>query len=85
VWLGIGVTGQALFACRFLVQWIATESMGECTVPRLFWQLSVIATMLQSACFLQRGEWIFATGSLAVLFVYFRNLSLTNAQPMEAR
>lgn len=85
LWLWIGVAGQALFACRFLVQWIATERMGECTVPRLFWQLSVIATILQSACFLQRGEWIFATGSFAVLFVYFRNLSLTNAQPLEAR
>lgn len=85
VWLGFGLLGQVLFAGRFLIQWIATERQGECTVPVLFWQLSVVATVLQSACFLQRGEWVFATGSVAVLFIYFRNLSMIKAQTLEAR
>ena len=83
IWLGFGLVGQALFACRFLIQWIATERKGECTVPRIFWQLSVVATVLQSACFVQRGEWIFAAGSLAVMFIYFRNLSMIKAQALE--
>lgn len=82
-WLGLGLVGQLLFAGRFLIQWIATERRGECTVPRLFWQLSVVATLLQAACFVQRGEWIFAAGSSAVLFVYFRNLSLLNVHALD--
>ncbi len=82
-WLVLGLAGQVLFAGRFLIQWIATERKGECTVPRIFWQLSVVATVLQAACFVQRGEWVFAAGSSAVLFVYFRNLSLLNVNALE--
>lgn len=84
LWLGIGVIGQVLFACRFLVQWIATERNGECTVPTAFWHLSVVATVLQCACFVQRGEWIFAAGSTAVIFIYLRNLSLQKNPAVEA-
>jgi len=83
LWLALGLVGQLLFAGRFLIQWIATERKGECTVPRIFWQLSIVATVLQAACFLQRGEWVFAVGSSAVMFVYFRNLSLFNVNALE--
>lgn len=84
LWLGIGVIGQILFACRFLVQWIATERNRACTVPVAFWYLSVVATALQIACFVQRAEWIFAVGSAAVILIYFRNLSLLRDQIEEA-
>lgn len=84
LWLGIGVIGQLLFACRFLVQWIATERNRACTVPVAFWHLSVIATVLQTACFVQRTEWIFAVGSTAVILIYLRNLCLLKSQPQKA-
>ena len=84
LWLGIGVIGQILFACRFLVQWIATERNRACTVPVAFWYLSVVATVLQTSCFVQRTEWIFAVGSAAVILIYLRNLSLLKNQPQEA-
>lgn len=77
IWLAVGVAGQALFAARSLVQWIATEREGDCVVPRSFWRISIVATVLQAACYLQRVEWVFAVGSLAVLVVYLRNLSLS--------
>ena len=41
VFLTIGFTGQALFASRFLVQWIYSERMGKSTIPILFWYLSI--------------------------------------------
>ncbi len=84
LWLGIGVIGQILFACRFLIQWIATERNRACTVPVTFWHLSLVATALQIACFVQRAEWIFAVGSAAVILIYFRNLSLLKNQAQEA-
>ena len=84
LWLGVGVIGQILFACRFLVQWVATERNCASTVPVAFWYLSVVATVLQIACFVQRAEWIFAVGSAAVILIYFRNLSLLSNQTQKA-
>lgn len=76
VWLLLGLAGQVLFSCRFLIQWIATERRGESVIPAAFWYLSVVASALQLACFVQRGEWIFATGMALTLFIYGRNIAL---------
>lgn len=73
-WLGVGVVGQILFAGRFLVQWIATETRRKSVVPTAFWYLSVAAAALQAGCFFQRGEWIFAAGMVATILIYLRNL-----------
>lgn len=78
-WLALGVAGQALFAGRFLIQWIASERRGESTVPPIFWYLSVIASALQAACFLQRGEWLFLAGTTLTLLIYLRNIMLLNS------
>jgi lipid-A-disaccharide synthase-like uncharacterized protein len=37
----LGVFAQALFAGRFLVQWLCSEWRQQSTVPLLFWQLSL--------------------------------------------
>ncbi len=74
LWLGIGVAGQALFAARFLVQWLATERARRSVVPPSFWYLSLGASVLQAAAFLQRGEWIFGVGMLATVLIYLRNI-----------
>lgn len=74
VWLAIGVTGQALFALRFIIQWIATEMSGRSVVPTIFWHLSIVAATLQIACFIQRAEWVFAIGMSATIGIYARNL-----------
>lgn len=73
-WLGIGVLGQAMFAARFLVQWLATERARRSVVPKSFWYLSLGASVLQSAAFLQRGEYIFGVGMLATVLIYLRNI-----------
>lgn len=80
-WLGIGVLGQALFAARFLVQWIATERQKSSVVPPAFWYLSVAAASLQSASFLQRREWIFGVGMAATLLIYIRNIWFIQQTP----
>lgn len=74
LWLGVGVAGQALFAARFLVQWLATERARRSVVPPSFWYLSLGASVLQAAAFLQRGEWIFGVGMLATVLIYLRNI-----------
>ena len=75
-WLGIGLVGQVLFSCRFLIQWVASERRGESVVPPVFWYLSVVASTLQAACFFQRHEWLFMIGMVASTFIYLRNIVL---------
>ena len=84
LWLALGLVGQALFATRFLIQWIATERRRMSFVPTVFWQISLIAAALQAASFLQRAEWIFGIGSLATLVIYARNLWFIRLHPKQA-
>lgn len=83
VWVAVGTVGQALFAARFLVQWIATEIKRRSVVPPAFWYLSIAAATLQMACFAQRSEWIFVAGMAATLLIYGRNIWLLRIQEPE--
>ena len=74
LWIGMGVVGQGLFAGRFLVQWITSERKKESVIPVAFWYLSIAASVLMLASFIQLGEWIFGLGMLLTLPVYARNL-----------
>lgn len=74
--IGLGGLGSALFACRFLLQWLVSEASKKSVVPLAFWYLSIAASLLQLVPFLYRQEWVFAFGLLANLPVYARNLWL---------
>ena len=76
LWLAIGVVGQALFALRFLIQWIATEKAKKSVVPTSFWYASVGAAVLMMASFIQHRDWVYAVGTGTSLLIYLRNLWL---------
>lgn len=76
IWIAVGVVGQGLFACRFLIQWIASERARKSVVPVAFWYLSLAASVLLTASHLQRAEWIFAFGVGSNILIYLRNLWL---------
>src|SRR5262245_44555591 len=46
IWLLVGLTGQAMFSARWIVQWLATERQRRSTVPQLFWYLSFAGGLL---------------------------------------
>lgn len=73
-WIAVGVAGQGLFACRFLIQWLTTERRKESVIPVAFWYLSVAASILMFASFVQLKDWIFALGIATTLPIYTRNL-----------
>jgi len=75
-WLGVWGVGQVLYFLRFAVQWIASEIKRKSVVPPVFWYLSFVASILQAAAFVQRGEWIFAIGQFSNMPVYGRNIWL---------
>jgi lipid-A-disaccharide synthase-like uncharacterized protein len=76
LWLAVGFLGQAMFTCRFLVQWIASERKKQSVVPVVFWWFSVAGGLLLLVYALKRGDPVFILGQAAGLVVYFRNLIL---------
>jgi lipid-A-disaccharide synthase-like uncharacterized protein len=75
-WLVIGFLGQACFASRFLVQWMASERAGRSVVPRVFWYLSIAGGAIVLCYAIWRRDPVFLVGQSAGLFVYLRNLVL---------
>ena len=76
IFLSVGFGGQAIFASRFIVQWIASEKKGESTIPILFWYLSVIGGISLLIYVVYRKDPVIITGQLFGVFIYVRNLIL---------
>lgn len=79
-WLAVGFFGQAMFSCRFLIQWIASERRGASVVPSLFWWFSLGGGVTLLSYAVYRGDPVFILGQLAGLAVYTRNLVLLRRQ-----
>ena len=84
IWVGVGVLGQGLFACRFVLQWIISEAQKKSIVPTAFWYLSLVASVLLISAHIARAEtvnrieWVFAAGLIANVPVYLRNIWLVH-------
>ena len=75
-WLALGFAAQALFASRFLVQWIASEREGRSVIPFAFWFLSLAGGALLLTYAIWRKDPVFIVGQSCGVFVYTRNLTL---------
>ncbi|WP_005036727.1 lipid-A-disaccharide synthase N-terminal domain-containing protein [Holophaga foetida] len=51
-WKLIGYIGAALFGGRWLVQFIASKRAGKPVMPRLFWYMSVVGSLMTLSYFL---------------------------------
>jgi lipid-A-disaccharide synthase-like uncharacterized protein len=76
LWLAIGFAGQALFAARFLVQWIASERAKRSVVPTAFWYFSLAGGLTLLLYALYKREPVFILGQACGAVVYARNLYL---------
>jgi len=74
IWLGIGFFAQALFASRFIVQWIASEKAKESVVPEAFWYISLLGGILLFLYASWRQDPVFMLGQGSGIFIYSRNL-----------
>jgi lipid-A-disaccharide synthase-like uncharacterized protein len=70
----IGYIAQALFAMRFVVQWIASERAGRSVVPTAFWVFSIGGGLMLLAYAIYRKDPVFIIGQAFGVFVYLRNL-----------
>ena len=74
--LTIGFLGQALFASRFIVQWILSEKKGESHIPLVFWYLSIFGGIGLLIYAIFRKDPVIILGQSFGIFIYLRNLYL---------
>ena len=77
VWVFIvGIVAQLLFTGRTIVQWFQSEKAGRSLSPVLFWQLSLLGSIVFFAYGVLRRDLAIVVGQLVVYFIYIRNLHL---------
>lgn len=83
-WVGFGFVAQAVFAGRFIVQWLASEKVGRSTVPVTFWHLSILGGGMLLAYAIYRRDPVFILGQATGFFIYARNLWLIHREHRRA-
>ena len=69
-WKLIGLTGALMFGGRWLVQFIASKRQGKPVIPRLFWYMSIVGSLMTLSYFLFSAKQD-AVGVLQNLFPSF--------------
>ena len=76
-WKLVGYLGVLLFAGRWLVQLFASRASGKPTMPRLFWYMSALGSVLLLGYFtLGKNDSVGVMSNLFPLFVALYNLYL---------
>ena len=52
LWKLIGYTGALMFGGRWVVQFIASRRAGKPVIPRVFWYMSVVGSLMTLSYFL---------------------------------
>ena len=75
LWAGVGLTAQAVFAMRFVWQWIVSEKRQESVIPVGFWYFSLVGGLMLTIYAIFRDP-VLIPGQTAGLAIYVRNLFL---------
>ncbi len=75
----LGFIAQILFFIRTITQWFKSEKEGEVISPVIFWQLSLLASILMLTYGILRNDFAIVLGQFVVYAVYIRNLQLKHA------
>jgi lipid-A-disaccharide synthase-like uncharacterized protein len=80
-WLIFGLCGQAIFASRFIVQWIASERKKRSVIPLSFWWLSIAGSVTLLTYAIYQKDPVFILGQSTGVLIYLRNLYLLKRNP----
>ncbi len=72
----VGLLGNAAFATRFLLQWVASERAGESVVPIAFWYLSIVGSLILLVYAIHLRNPVFTLAYLPNALIYARNIAL---------
>ena len=70
LWKLIGLTGALMFGGRWLVQFVASKRYGKPVIPRAFWYMSIVGSLMTLSYFLFSSKQD-AVGVLQNLFPAF--------------
>ena len=70
----IGFGGQALFATRFIIQWLSSENVGRSVIPVAFWYFSITGGLVLLTYAIWRQDPVIIAGQSVGVFIYARNL-----------
>ncbi len=76
IWMIIGFVGQAIFASRFLIQWIVSERASKSIIPNIFWWISILGSMILLSYAIYKEDPVFIVGQSCGFLIYSRNLYL---------
>ena len=83
IWIGIGLVGQAMFAMRFIVQWLYSEKHKRSRIPTAFWYFSIGGAAVLLSYAIYRMDPVFILGQSTGFFIYARNLVLIRREHEE--
>lgn len=72
----LGFLSQVLFFARNIAQWILSEKKGEVVSPAIYWQISLVASVLMLTYGILRNDFAIVLGQILVYMIYIRNLQL---------
>ncbi len=75
----LGFFAQILFFTRTIAQWFKSEQAGEVISPVIYWQLSLVGSILMLTYGILRNDFAIVLGQFIVYSIYIRNLQLKNA------
>lgn len=80
LWTIFGLTGNAMWTSRFIVQWYASEKLKQSVIPKNFWHLSLVGGVIQLIYALHLGAIPIILGAILPPVIAARNLMLIARQ-----
>lgn len=77
--IGLGFLAQGLFFIRTITQWFKSEHEGQVISPIVYWQISLVASILMLTYGILRNDFAIVIGQSLVYSIYIRNLQLKKA------
>ena len=81
----IGFGGQALFAARFIIQWLTSENAGRSVIPVAFWYFSISGGLVLLTYALWRQDPVIIAGQSFGVLIYARNLYFIHKEKKEQK
>lgn len=81
----VGFGGQALFASRFIIQWLKSEGAKKSVIPVAFWYFSIGGGAVLLLYAIWRQDPVIMCGQGLGLFIYARNLYFIILSAKEAK
>jgi len=76
IWATAALIGQAVFAGRFVLQWLVSEYKKMSHIPVAFWYMSLVGSLIMFAYSIHINNLIFMLAFSLNILIYLRNLRL---------